>query len=333
MGWRRYRDKARDVARGAAQSVMDVMGAFDPGTAVLNEGLYALGLPAGQAGDGSDGSMINSLQWARNKAAAGGGGGGGGGGGADIPTAASSMEQYVAAFLEQNPKIAEYLWQQTQKYTPLYSNLMRGEATLDREADMADVSRMAGGLQGIRESAELPEVTAIRKMLLEQVSGDLAMGEKLTPAQELESLNAIRSAQFARGGGMGQGSVNREAVQRSIAGLKLKQQRQGQASSVLGQEYANSPNPWSTILRPATSSLVGADQTAAGLQEPSLGLQASEAASLRSAAAQNESLDLQRKQLTAMVKSSDMAAQLALANPDLHLTPADRAEIESRLFN
>jgi len=116
----------------------------------------------------------------------------------------------------------------------------------------------------------MPQATAIRKMLMNQVEEELGMGSRLTPEQAQMASEQLRSAQFARGVGTGQGAANREAVGRAIEGLNLLGQRQSKASGVLASEAAQSPNPWSTILQPTTQTQSSVAQTQSNIKDPSL---------------------------------------------------------------
>jgi hypothetical protein len=133
---------------------------------------------------------------------------------------------------------------------------------------MADVSKYAPLLQGIRESAEMPETTAMRKTLLGQINNELQMGSQLTPEQARETEQAQRTADIARGIGGGTGSSAREAVYKALQGQKLLGQRQQKASSVLGQEYAAQADPFQSILGRLSNAGQATSRYAAGMNTP-----------------------------------------------------------------
>ena len=172
----------------------------------------------------------------------------------------------LAEYLKFQPMLAQQAYDLTQKFQPGYAELGRSLTGLERTQDISDAARLAPELQGIREGAETPEATQIRKLLLGQILGELGQGGTLTPEQELQTSEGIRSAQGARGLLGGQGAANRESVQRTLEGLRLLESRQQKAQSVLQQEAATSPDPFLTILgRPATSTATSAQQSAQGM--------------------------------------------------------------------
>ena len=195
----------------------------------------------------------------------------------------TGSENILADYLKYNPQFAAQAWDILQEYAPKeaalsydlfsqympqYSEMARQQIGLDRASDIGDVESLAGSLQGIRAAAEDPAVTAMRQTLLGQVGGELEMGTQMTPEQNRDVTEATRSAQFSRGFGTGQGSANREAINRALEGRTLLAERQQKASTMLGQEYAASPDPFSAILgRPATATTMG--QSSYGADTPS----------------------------------------------------------------
>ena len=91
------------------------------------------------------------------------------------------------------------------------------------------------------------------------------MGEKLTPEQDRNAVQSVRSAQAARGLNGGQSGANIEAVRRALSGQALGQQRRAAASVILSAEAAQSPDPFSVILgMPTTATSAAINQTGAG---------------------------------------------------------------------
>lgn len=179
----------------------------------------------------------------------------------EAPTAAATMAETMAALLEYNPELAAQAWELTSKYGPQYAELYRQMASKDRSAELADVLGLAPKLQQIRTAGERPDITQMRNLLYSGVLDELRMGGKLTPQQNLQANESLRSAEVARGVHSGQPSANREAVRKALEGMNLLGQRQQKASGILAQESASSPEPFSAILgRPATSANVGITQ-------------------------------------------------------------------------
>jgi hypothetical protein len=91
------------------------------------------------------------------------------------------------------------------------------------------------------------------------------LGEKLTPEQDRNAVQSVRSAQAARGLNGGQSGANVEAVRRALSGQNLATQRRSAASGVLSAEASQSPDPWATILgMPTTATSSAINQTGAG---------------------------------------------------------------------
>lgn len=163
------------------------------------------------------------------------------------------------------PQQYEQMLQWQRQYGPQFQEVANQLASSQRGAELADVEKYAGMIPGLLEKGETPETTALRKMLMGQVSGELAMGTQLTPEQQRQVDQAIRSGQLARGMGYGQGDVNREAVATSLEGQNLLNQRQSKASQMLAQEYQRVGNPFDTILNRSTA---GTGQAYASLGTP-----------------------------------------------------------------
>ena len=176
-------------------------------------------------------------------------------------SASGSIADIIKSVLKYSPEFTSQGYASASQYAPLYQSLLQGMLSKERAANLGDVSTLAPQLQGIRSAASLPQTNSIREMLLNQIMNELSMGSKLTPEQETNVNEYSRSAELARGFGMGSGSANRESVTKALEGMKLLESRQGKASAALAQEDASSPNPFSTILNMPTTTTT----TAAGM--------------------------------------------------------------------
>lgn len=185
-----------------------------------------------------------------------------------VPTgedAGAAMEKIIQTYLKYNPELSQQQFDLTSKYQPQYAALLQGLVSGERASDLADVGKLAPQLQGLRESGERSDVRAMREALYSQVLGDLQMGQGLTPEEDRNVTQGVRSAQMARGMGYGRTDANLEAVRRALQGRNVAGQRRAAASGVLAAESAQSPDPFATILgrgSPATSLAV--QQTSAG---------------------------------------------------------------------
>jgi|GEM_PF-5501213 len=174
-----------------------------------------------------------------------------------------SAEQKLNSALGTYEKVDERLsgheLEMSQKYGPLYAQLMNEMASKERAGQVADVEALAPKLQGIRDAAEGPETTQMRKTLMAQIMGELSAGSSLTDQQNRELEQGVRSSEMARGVGLGRGAAGREAIKRALQGQRLLAQRQSKAMGLVQQEEAATPDPFSAILSGGTP------QTAAAL--------------------------------------------------------------------
>lgn len=188
------------------------------------------------------------------------------------PSATESMASILQAYLQYNPELAAQAWGLAQRYMPQYAAMNRELTGLERASDIGDVARLTPQLRGIREAAERPEATAMRNLLFSQIGGDLALGGTLNPEQERDVVQGTRSAQMARGLGMGQGEANRESVTRALEGMRLLRERQGAASGLLAQEATQQIDPFMAVLgRPANATTLAAQQTQQGSGQANVG--------------------------------------------------------------
>ena len=180
------------------------------------------------------------------------------------PTPEEMLQTIMNQYLTYNPQVAGQVYDLTAKYLPQYAALNRTAISQDRTAGVDDIARLAPRLQGIREAGTRSDIRAMRDQLYASVLGDLSMGEALTPEQDRNAVQSVRSAQAARGMG-GESAANIEAVRRALSGQALGQQRRAAASSVLASEAAQSPDPFSIITGlPTTASATAANQAGAG---------------------------------------------------------------------
>jgi hypothetical protein len=188
------------------------------------------------------------------------------------PSFEQAMAKEMEALLKYGPQVAAMDYELAAQYQPQYQQMAVQLAEQERAAGQAQVAELAPGLQATRVAAEDPLTTQIRQQLLQGTSDELALGTQLTPEQNAQMNEQIRSAQFARGMGTGQSDASREALRKMLEGLSLQEQRRTRAQGVLGQEYAASPDPWATILgQPATQTAVSAQQSMASSPSNMLG--------------------------------------------------------------
>jgi len=170
---------------------------------------------------------------------------------------------------EYGPEQYDLMLEQMRQYLPQFAELDMAAAEKQRQQELQQVLEMSGMLPDIRAAAEDPAITAMRNMLIQQVSDELAMGMELSPDQARNVEQGQRASEIARGLGEGQGSANREAVAKAIEGLELQQQRQQAAGDLLSQEYAAQIDPFLAVLgRPATSLTSGQAAMSSGLNQP-----------------------------------------------------------------
>lgn len=212
--------------------------------------------------------QIRNLLGIKGETSAAGGGGGGaeiGGGESGGMSPEQTIQQILQQYLTYNPQVAGQQYDLTAKYAPQYAAINRGMVSSERSAGIDDAARLAPRLQGIREAGDRSDIRSMRDQLYAAVLGDLSMGENLTPEQDRNAVQSVRSAQSARGLNGGQSGANIEAVRRTLSGQALGQQRRAAASSVLASEASQTPDPFATILgMPTTSTSAAINQAGAG---------------------------------------------------------------------
>jgi len=93
----------------------------------------------------------------------------------------------------------------------------------------------------------------MRNILRDQLLKDLSHGEALTSEQARGVEQSARTADSARGLS-GRGSANREAVQKALAGRRLKGERQTAAGNFLNLDSITKPDAFMSIVgRPSTA--------------------------------------------------------------------------------
>ena len=176
-----------------------------------------------------------------------------------------TIQQLLSQYLQYAPQVAGQQYDLTAQYAPQYAALNNRLVSNERTAGVSDAARLAPSLQGVREAGSRSDVRAMRDQLYASVLGELGMGEKLTPEQDRNAVQSVRSAQAARGLNGGQSGANVEAVRRALSGQNLATQRRSAASGVLSAEASQSPDPWATILgMPTTATSSAINQTGAG---------------------------------------------------------------------
>jgi len=173
-----------------------------------------------------------------------------------------TIQDILSQYLQYNPKVAQQQFDLTSLYAPKYAGVNNQLISNERQQGLEDASRLAPKLQSIRDAGSRSDVRSMRDQLYASVLGDLSMGENLTPEQNRNATQSVRSAQSARGLNGGQSGANVEAVRRALSGQALAGQRRAAASSVLASEASQSPDPFSTILgMPLTGTTAALNQT------------------------------------------------------------------------
>lgn len=200
--------------------------------------------------------------------------------------------------LEAQVRLAPEVYEQTAKYSPLYSALevknfrdslvgsdgapglldlyekeiapamQRGQAA-SAAGDVATLEEL--GPRAVRAiRAANPEQAALLAELNKQAMEELAMGAHLDPSLAREVTQGIRGGQAARGLGTGTADVAEETIARALQAERLRAARRGFAGQVMGYNQATTVDPAMVILgRPAQGGQLigqgaGGAQTASG---------------------------------------------------------------------
>ena len=141
----------------------------------------------------------------------------------------------------------------TQQIGPGLSALDRQASTAQREADIADVSRL--GPQ-VRESMRAlnPEQTALLDSLNQQTLGDVQAGYNLPSGLRDVVNQSTRSGQAARGLGYGPSDAYAETLAQSDAANQWRNQNLNRGMQMAGVNAATQTDPYMAILgRSATT--------------------------------------------------------------------------------
>lgn len=147
---------------------------------------------------------------------------------------------------------------------PQISAQQRATASAQREADIADVTRLGPAATAAYRAAN-PQQTALVDAMNSEATSGLAAGAGLDPSLRREVTQGTRQGFADRGMGQGPADIYAEATTRGAAGEQLRQQRFARAGQVVGINQATSADPFQTILnRPANSGAASAAMGAAG---------------------------------------------------------------------
>lgn len=192
---------------------------------------------------------------------------------APAPSVPSFEEQLAQLFEQQmkyRPELAAQQFALTAQYEPQYAALLRDLIAQERAADLTQVEAAMPQIAGIQEQMLRPELRNLRDILTGQVTGELQAGSQLTPEMTRDVTQGLRSAQMARGLGMGQAAANQESVRRALEGQKLLESRQAKALGLIQEGKQGVIDPFAAVLgRSSQTTGTAASQTATGQSEPS----------------------------------------------------------------
>ena len=147
--------------------------------------------------------------------------------------------------------IAPRLMDLYEKIQPRFSAMDREAATAKREADIASIEQLGGRAKAAMDAAN-PEQAALMAELNQQAMADLALGGKLSAAEQRTLSQSARGAQAARGFGYGINDAAIEAFAQPQGSDQRRRQRQDFARSMVGLNQATATDPFMAILgRPA----------------------------------------------------------------------------------
>jgi len=137
--------------------------------------------------------------------------------------------------------------------TPGLTQLLAGQATNQRAADISDVATLG---PAAREAilASNPDSARLLELLNQQAEEGLVAGTSLTPGEMREVTQASRAAFAARGLSGSNSAIGDELLSQYNLGQKMLRDRQGFAGNVLGYNQAVVGDPFLQILgRPSTA--------------------------------------------------------------------------------
>lgn len=171
---------------------------------------------------------------------------------------ADQFASLYANMMKYSPELQANYFKLASQYLPQYQTLAEQLRSRDRTANMSDVFAMTPKFQQLEKMTQGNRVYDMRKMLGDQIYGDLAMGSQLDPESRRLAEQYSRSADLSRGVGMGSGSANREAVAKALSGNALKQQRQ-QSAMQFGQfEQGQRYDPFASTMGMPNSAMSAA---------------------------------------------------------------------------
>jgi hypothetical protein len=139
------------------------------------------------------------------------------------------------------------------KIYPAMSEMDRASVDSQRRGDIEAIEKYGGRAREAMEKAD-PETTRMKQELNKQAMAELALGGKLTGAQQRQMRNSIRGGQAARGFGFG---INDQAMETMAELNAMEDRRRGRqqfAQGQLGISASLGSDPFMSILgRPGRS--------------------------------------------------------------------------------
>lgn len=148
------------------------------------------------------------------------------------------------------------------QYMPLYNELLLGMDETARTREMENVRDIYAPMIEPTMAATDPSAMAMKDELEKSIMEELMMGPALTPVQNSQAQQATRAAEVSRGTEQGSPSSAREAVDITLQGIDLQNQRQAEAQNYLGFNAGITPDPWSVSRGSPTQTANAANMTA-----------------------------------------------------------------------
>jgi len=137
--------------------------------------------------------------------------------------------------------------QQYQQLQPALQRLQQQGQDSQANADIGRVQSLGSQAVQAYRSAN-PQQTALLKGLNDQAQQGLDAGGSLTPDEQRQLTEQVRSGQAARGMGTGPADIFAEATTLGNAGFQRKLQRQQFANQVIGTDQTTNVDPFQLIL-------------------------------------------------------------------------------------
>jgi hypothetical protein len=131
------------------------------------------------------------------------------------------------------PQGMEWQAELQKRFAPMMEGLSEQANNRQRERDLAAIKEYAPRYKEAMEAIN-PQETAMRKLLGEQIQGQLNNGTQLDPSLAREMQQGIRAAQGARGMMHGNAPVSAEALMTGQAAENLRSSRESKAFGYLG---------------------------------------------------------------------------------------------------